>query len=448
MHSTRYYLDFLRKRSGLHLYQARRSIWINAGQPEDFEAARPILRWFRETILADRFVLTSISQRTNAWLAERFPSDHVMPHPWNVPAVVGRFFHQLNPLMIVCIGESNSIESVALGHAQSLGVPLVLVDVAGLPPPHIAAYARMFCVRSSAIAEQLAAMGVPAARIRVTGALGSDRGPHPTPGDQGARLTIQALDPIVASLPPPSESWKMNPVRRNFRVHQLAQTPLGRMVSANRARRRLDSWEALRRQLHYPKTILCLGNGPSSEDPRLFDLKYDVLFRVNFRWLDRGMFTDPDMVFVGSPLTTARIRSCVFGFRTIAWESEMMLRHLLLDRSPRRLVHFTYERVSPFLNDGAWPCAPTNGAVMVATAVGLHPRRLILAGIDLFSDVRGRYPGDMVGENDYPQMHSRKVDVEVLARALADYRGETVIMNELLREELSARFSSSAMAGS
>ena len=76
---------------------------------------------------------------------------------------------------------------------------------------------------------------------------------------------------------------------------------------------------------------------------------------------------------------------------------------------------------------------------MVATAVGLQPRRLILAGIDLFHDARGRYPGDTLGENDYPQMHSRNVDVEILARVLADYHGETVILNEPLREALSAR---------
>jgi hypothetical protein len=73
---------------------------------------------------------------------------------------------------------------------------------------------------------------------------------------------------------------------------------------------------------------------------------------------------------------------------------------------------------------------------MVATAAGLRPRRLILAGIDLFCDARGRYPGDTLGENDYPQMHSRNVDVEVLKRVLADYRGETVILNEPLREAL------------
>jgi len=222
-------------------------------------------------------------------------------------------------------------------------------------------------------------------------------------------------------------------------MHRLARTLLGRLVAADRSKRRLSNWEALRRRLRCPNTVLCLGNGPSSEDPRLLNVNYDALLRVNHQWLERGMLTEADMVFVGSPLTTARVHSCVFGFRTIAWESEMMLRHLLLDRSVGRLEYFTYERVSSFLNDGAWPCAPTNGALMVATAVGLRPRLLILAGIDLSRDARGRYPGDTLGENDYPQMHSRNVDVETIARVLAGYHGETVIMNESLREALSAR---------
>jgi hypothetical protein len=449
MQSMHYSLDSLRTRSGVYLYQARRSIWIHAAKPEDFEAARPILRWFRDTVSADRFVLTSNNRPTNEWLMARFPSDHVMAPPWNLRPFVDRFFRQLNPLMILCIREGNSVGSVALDYARTLGIPLVVIDVAAPLPPHLTASAALLCVRSSEIAERLKAIGVVASRINVTGELCCcDDTPSTRPADQSARLTIQALEPFVAAFPEPTKSWKMNPVRRNFRLHQFAQTRLGRAIAKNRSTRRLDSWEDLRSQLRNPKTILCLGNGPSSEDPRLFDIKYDALFRVNFRWLDRGVFTRPDMVFVGSPFTTSRVSSCVFGFRTIAWESEMMLRHLLLDLSLRRLVHFTYERVSPFLNDGAWSCAPTNGALMVATAVGLRPQRLILAGIDLFSDTRGRYPGDTVGENDYPQMHSRNVDVDVIARALADYRGETVIMNNVLRNELSARVHSSAMAGS
>jgi 3-deoxy-D-manno-octulosonic-acid transferase-like protein len=439
MQSARDSINFLRRRGGIYLNQARRSIWIQARDPEDFEAARPILRWFREAVLADRFLLTSGRQQTCTWLEGRFPSDHALPLPWDTSPLVGRFFHQLHPLMIVCIGESNSLGPIVLRHARNLSVPLVLIDLAAPPPAPMLPYVRLFCVRSSAIAEQIAAMGVAADRIQVTGALRSSRGPCRAPADETGRLTIEALDPMVAELPPPSRAWEMTPVRRNARMHQLARMPLGRSVAANRSKRRLNNWEALRKRLQCPNTILCLGNGPSSEDPRLFDINYDALLRVNHRWLERGMLAEPDMVFVGSPLTTARIRSCVFGFRTIAWESEMMLRHLLLDRSVRRLEYFTYERVSPFLNDGAWPCAPTNGAVMVATAVGLQPRRLILAGIDLFHDARGRYPGDTLGENDYPQMHSRNVDVEILARVLADYHGETVILNEPLREALSAR---------
>lgn len=370
-----------------------------------------------------------------------------MAPPWNSRPFVERFFRQLNPLIILCIGEGNSIGSVALDFIRRSDIPLALIDLAGVPSPHMVP-GSLFCARSSEIAQRLRAMGVVPSRIRVTGAVRCNREPFTRPADESARMTIQALHPLVAAIPDPKASWKMNPVRRNFRMHQLALTWLGRVVANNRSKRRLDNWEDLRRKLRSPKTILCLGNGPSSEDPRLFDMEYDALFRVNFRWLDRKMFNHPDMVFVGSPLTTSRISSCVFGFRTIAWESEMMLRHLLFDRSLQRLVHFTYERVSPFLNDGAWPCAPTNGALMVATAVGLRPQRIILAGIDLFSDTRGRYPGDTMGENDYPQMHSRNVDVEVIARVLADYRGETVMLNDLLRDELSTRCESSAMAGS
>ena len=67
---------------------------------------------------------------------------------------------------------------------------------------------------------------------------------------------------------------------------------------------------------------------------------------------------------------------------------------------------------------------------------------MILAGIDLFSDERGRYPGDPLGENDYPQMHSRSVDLSILTRMLADYHGEIVILNETLREALSTRSAS------
>ena len=87
--------------------------------------------------------------------------------------------------------------------------------------------------------------------------------------------------------------------------------------------------QRLSERLGRPATILCLGNGPSSEDPRLAGIAHDALFRVNWRWLERGLLTQPDMVFVGDLRTTSKVRDCVFGFRTVAWESEVLLRHLL-----------------------------------------------------------------------------------------------------------------------
>ena len=76
---------------------------------------------------------------------------------------------------------------------------------------------------------------------------------------------------------------------------------------------------------------------------------------------------------------------------------------------------------------------------MVATAVALQPKRLILAGIDLYLDPRGRYPGDPTPENELPQMHSRAVELDILEQVLASFRGETHIMSAPLQEALSMR---------
>jgi hypothetical protein len=81
---------------------------------------------------------------------------------------------------------------------------------------------------------------------------------------------------------------------------------------------------------------------------------------------------------------------------------------------------------------------PTNGVVMVATAVGLRPKKIIIAGMDLYEDPAGRYPGDVVGDNNYPQMHSREVEVQALSSIIAQFSGETCFLSEPLRRALAA----------
>jgi hypothetical protein len=246
--------------------------------------------------------------------------------------------------------------------------------------------------------------------------------------------TTAAIDAVIANIPNARDPMPDRTAPR--RMDAIARSALGRRVVAKRGTRRIEGWDALRKRLGNPETILCLGNGPSSEDPKLASLTYDALFRVNWRWLERGILTRPDMVFVGDLRTTARVSSCVFGFRTIAWESEILLRHLIFGLSLRRLEYFTYQRVSGDMNDECWPTHPTNGVVMVAAAVGLLPKTIIIGGMDLYEDPAGRYPGDPIGDNNYPQMHSREVEVRALSSILAKFSGETRILSAPLRQAL------------
>jgi hypothetical protein len=378
-------LAFQMRRSGVYLNRARRSVWVHGRDAEDFEAVAPILKWLRTAISAERLLLTSERAQTCAWLRARYPNDNTLPLPFDFAPLVARFFHQLRPAMIVLLKERHRTRSRFLDYAQRAEIPIVVVD----------------------------------------------------PFEPKDRATsIAAIERVIETIPHARDPMPDRTAPR--RMDALSRTALGRIVVANRSARRIDGWESLRKRLGCPDTILCLGNGPSCEDPRLKKLAYDALFRVNWRWRERGILNRPDMVFVGDLATTARLSSCVFGFRTIAWESEMLLRHLLFHLSLKKLEYFTYERVAHDLRDERWPRHPTNGVVMVATAVGVGPKKIIIAGMDLYEDPAGRYPDDRIGDNNYPQMHSREVEVEALRSVLARFSGETCILSEPLRYALSS----------
>ncbi len=239
--------------------------------------------------------------------------------------------------------------------------------------------------------------------------------------------TVQALRPFLQRC----EGYRVRtwPRLKNA-IRQLALSPVGEAILTLRAHR-VQSLDALRTRLGNPRSILCLGNGPSSEDPSLQELEYDCLFRVNWRWKDRGLFLQPTMVFTGDAETLRRCPSCVFGFRTIE-EETLVLLHSLTQKRWRRFKCFTLERISNLLADGIWPARPTNGLVMVATAVALQPQKLILAGIDLFQHPEGKYPGESTAENRYAPVHDRQVEVAILRLLLAQFRGELEIHGDTL----------------
>ena len=73
------------------------------------------------------------------------------------------------------------------------------------------------------------------------------------------------------------------------------------------------------------------------------------------------------------------------------------------------------ERLQPPLFDPSKPIIPTNGALMVAVAAALQPKRLVIAGLDLYRHPEGRYPGSTAIDG-YARGHSAACDLAVIAR--------------------------------
>jgi hypothetical protein len=425
--------------SGLHGIRSQRSLWIHGGSVADFAAARELLKDLRRALPASYLLFTTADPSAAAWLRLRYPGHPVLPPPWNVAPSARWFFAQLDPVLLVWLGFDESLPLGALRGARRRGLPIFVADGRRPTSPSFAlaaaALVDRFCVREPEVAAMLRSCGADADAIAVTGELaGEER------GADGELPTLRCMRPLLDRVP--------RTVPADFhgrrRMRQLAKTGLGRWIAATRSQRRIPDWEALRRRLGSPDTILCLGNGPSSEDPAVRAVPHDCLFRVNHRWLARGVLTQPDMVFVGNLRTTLAVRGCVFGFRVVAKEREILLRHLLFGLRPDRIEHFTVERVPSLLDDRAWPANPTNGAIMVATAVMLRPKCLVIAGIDLFDDPRGGYPDDALSENDYLPGHGRGADLDVIEHALSRFEGDVVLLSPALERALRELRSASA----
>ena len=217
----------------------------------------------------------------------------------------------------------------------------------------------------------------------------------------------------------------------------LEAAPRSRFANSILDRRchRLCSLPDLAAHLSQPRTIMCLGNGPSSEDPVLATMPHDALFRVNHSWKSRGFLAEPDIVFCGGKPTMRAINDAAFGLQTES-AAVALVSNRLFSPSMRRAVYFNANDVTDRLRVFDWGhLRPTNGASMLATAVALAPQKLIVAGIDLFSDPAGSYPGDRVTANAYSPGHSRDRELAFLLALLDLYRGDLVIVGSVLNEE-------------
>ncbi len=210
---------------------------------------------------------------------------------------------------------------------------------------------------------------------------------------------------------------------------------LSRIALSSLGNRRIDSWDALHRRLGAPETILCLGNGPSSEADSLSDVRYDCLFRVNWVWRQRGLHPDPAVVFTADTDPPPAELDPIICFPTRG-DADRILRAYPSHGRDRRQEYLVFAEMPSRDTAGAYAFQPSNGALMIAAATALKPKRLIIAGIDLNLHPAGKYPGMADEPNEYDAIHDRAVDLDFMRAALRGYEGTLLILSEQLRSHL------------
>lgn len=192
---------------------------------------------------------------------------------------------------------------------------------------------------------------------------------------------------------------------------------------------------ALQVLLRRPDSILCLGNGPSSEHAHI-PLDCASLFRVNWVWRARDLLTGPDVVFTADPDLPPPGSRAILGFPTFRDAARILGIHRRAGGRPA--TWFSIPELAPDMAAVPRAAYPTNGALMIAVAAALEPARLVIAGIDLYDDPRGKYPGDSGEPNEYAAIHDVGVEIDFIRAALAGYRGALVILSDNLRAALAS----------
>lgn len=406
-----------------------RTFWFIGHKRADFEAASDLVNSLMERYQRLDILFTVPDLETRQWLRQRFPRTVVLPPPLPFGLFASRYMINLNVRGLMVLGEPTAEDRSILRAAHRRAAPAAIAQTPGEGGTvesfaALAEQVQHHFVTSDAARSRLLEAGIDAERVTLLR------------GDGRARAA--AAMPVVSyllGLDLKLMRSTQRPIRR--RLEQLAlkcmaQPRLRRLLAAKVER--IDTVAELRETLGNPGTILCLGNGPSSEDPEVATVEYDCLFRVNHVWLDRGFLTAPDMVFTGSKATLALVKGAIFGLQSIKSEARLLVTRFLLPHFPR-VRYAVIERFGLYLNEPRWQgIRPTNGAAMLATAVALQPPRLVISGIDLFSHPAGTYPGDTATPNAYSPGHEAESELALLLAALSLYQGELIILSSALRE--------------
>jgi 3-deoxy-D-manno-octulosonic-acid transferase-like protein len=379
-------------RCGLGRRPAETTLWVCNDDEKHIEAASRLLNAVQVTYPRVQLLFTSTVKANRRRLAAQYPNAVVRVPPLNLPPFPSWFLTRLRVQAVLFLMSADGMGRSVKAAIRRHRVPAMVVETG-----------RM--------------MG------------------RPAPGGDMLRAGLDELAVILRSDPKERRDDGGGPIASGMR--KLWQFRLGRRVLEWRAKR-FDDFASLKAELGDPEAILCLGNGPSSEDPRLQHTQYDCVFRVNWEWKQRNFLTDVDMVFTGNARTIREVPAAIFGFQKVATEKDVLM-HTLVPRFRSRLRYLTLERLPSFFNEEDWGAKATNGSAMLAVAVALKPRRIIIAGIDLYADPAGGYPGAPQRANAYHPAHDRRTELRILERALSEFDGEIVILSDVLRTYLDAQ---------
>ncbi len=428
-------IDLVLQRLGRLDVACPRAFWIIAATPAQVTAADTLIAALRRDYPRVRLAFASPRAETRAWLAERFPDDVVVPLPYDLGPAVKRHMDRLKPRMMVLLGTMEGVGTRLLKRLAWWQIPVVWIGTedrsAGAIGQALAPFVNRFFVAGHADRESLARSGVSTSKVV-----------EPA----GTTAMLQELAALVRQDLKIKRS-EGRPVRSAIETVLVGalDAPVGRRLLAPWAER-LEGLEALAQALGHPQAIMCLGNGPSSEDPALQAIGYDCLFRVNDMWLERGILADPDMVFTGDKRALGRVPGAIFAFQTAQAEGRLLRAHVMSGRI-RRLRYMVMERLGILFDGTDWGAKPTNGMAMLALAVALEPRRIVIGGMDLFAHPEGSYPGDAATANAYTPIHEKDVELKIIKHYLSQFDGEVVVVGEVLRRHLGLDSAPNAAAG-
>lgn len=406
----------LKAKLGLARKEFERGLLLVGDTPAAFEALRATISVIEARDSRVRLILSSAEPGVLAWLRQQFPAARIVPLPFPNRLSTGLYLRRLNIRAAAFVESGNrSVNRSLLASLGRRAIGVVALSARGK--------------------EFLPTGGLIQAASEALVVIGDRPGMH-TRSDEERHLTdVETVDMLAVMLARDlkalREGSKLGRIVAQLPL-KIARSPRWRDAIKWRVRRYRNERE-LEERLKSPKVILCLGNGPSSEDPMLENIKHDALFRVNHSWLKRKVLADPDVVFTGGRPTMRVVRASIFGLPTPDSEERLMLvraYHPLVGSTE----FFNVGDVIASLRQFDWGhLRPTNGANMLAAAIALKPEKLVVAGIDLFQHPEGSYPGDVSTPNAYSPGHSRETELAYILQLFSEFHGEIVIVGNILR---------------